>query len=105
VGPRASMGLFWRRGNSLSCGVRQELHNKNNNTDIIFNQNIKGLYNKVVELVNFWTTESPHILRLTEHHLCNHEINSTCICYYNLGVRYCRKNHKGGGVSIFVIIT
>jgi len=68
----------------------------------LFHQNIRGLYNKTDELVNSWTTESPHILCLTEHHLHNHEINSTCIQQYNIGARYCRKNHKGGGVSIFV---
>jgi hypothetical protein len=45
---------------------KASLHNKNNSDLIIFRQNIRGLYNKVVELVNFWTTES-HIFCLTEH--------------------------------------
>jgi hypothetical protein len=82
------------------------LHNKNNNIDLtILHHNIRGLCNKVDELVNSWTTQSPHILCLTEHHLHNHEINSTCIQYYNLGARYCRKNCNGGGVSIFVHVT
>jgi len=53
-------------------------------------------------LLNLWTTEFPHILCLTEHHLRDHEINSTCIKYYNLGAKYCRKSRKYGGVSIFV---
>ena len=61
-------------------------HNKNNNTDlVIFHPNIRGLVNKTDELVNSWSTESPHILCLTEHHLHNQEINNTCIQQYNLG--------------------
>jgi len=49
-------------------------HNEDNNTDLtIFHQNIRGLYNKTDELVNSWTTVSPHILCLTEHHLHNHQ--------------------------------
>jgi hypothetical protein len=81
---------------------KASLHDENNNTDLtVFHQNIRGLYNKADELVNSWKTESPHMLCLTEHHLHNHEINSTFIQYYNRGARYCRKNRKGGGVSIF----
>jgi len=77
--------------------------NRNNNADlIVFHQNIRGLYNKIDELLYFWTTDFPHILRFTEHHLRDHEINSMCIKYYNLGAKYCRKSHKYGGVSIFV---
>jgi hypothetical protein len=82
---------------------KASLHNENSNTDLtIFHQNIRGLYNKADELVNSWTTESPHILYLTKHHLHNHEINSTCIQYYNLGARYCSKNCKGSRLSMFV---
>jgi exonuclease III len=76
---------------------------RNNNADlIIFHQNIRGLYNEIDELLNIWTAEYPHILCLTEHHLRDHEINSTYIKDYNLGTKYCRKSHKYGGVSIFV---
>jgi hypothetical protein len=63
-----------RKHNSDTLSTNQDhprkasLHNKNNNTDLIFHQNIRGFYNKVDELVNFWTTESPHLLCLTEHH-------------------------------------
>jgi hypothetical protein len=78
--------------------------NKNNNNAdlIIFHQNIRGLYNKMDGLLNFWTTEFPHRLCLSEHHLRDHEINSACIEYYKLGAKYCRKSRKYGGVSIFV---
>jgi hypothetical protein len=76
---------------------------KNNNISLmISHQNIRGLHNKTDELLNFWTTELPHIFCLTEHHLSDHEINSTCIKNYNLGAKYCRKSRKHCGVSIFV---
>jgi len=79
------------------------LPNRKNNADlIIFHQNIRGLNNKIDELLNFWTTEFPHIFCLTEHHLCDHEINTTCIKYYSLGAKHCRKSCKYGGVSTFV---
>jgi len=39
---------------------------------------------------------------LTERHIHDHEINSTCVQYYNLGVKYCRTSCEYGGVSIFV---
>ena len=53
-------------------------------------------------MLYFWTTEFPQILCFTEHHLRDHEINSTCIKYYNLGAKYCRKGCKCGTASIFV---
>jgi len=66
--------------------------NRNNNADlIIFHQDIRGLYNKIDELFYFWTTEFPHILWFTEHHLCDYEINSTCVKYYNLGLNIVEK--------------
>jgi hypothetical protein len=35
--------------------------NRNNNVAVmIFHQNIRGLHNKIDELLNFWTTEFPH---------------------------------------------
>jgi exonuclease III len=77
--------------------------NMNNNTDlVIFHQNIRVLYNKVDELLDLWTKYFPHILCLTEHHLYDNEINSTYVNGYTLGVKYCRKRRKYGGVSIFV---
>ena len=50
----------------------------------------------------FLSSNFPHLICLTEHHLCNDEINSICINLYNLGAKYCRVNRKYGGVSIFV---
>jgi hypothetical protein len=38
-------------------------HNENDNIDLtIFHQNIRGLYSRADELVNSWTTESPHTM-------------------------------------------
>jgi hypothetical protein len=51
----------------------------NNIILMIFHQNIRGLHNKIDVLLNFWTTEFPHIFCFTEHHLSDHEINSICI--------------------------
>jgi exonuclease III len=68
----------------------------------IFHQNIRGILNKTDELVTSWSTEAPHILCLSEHHLHKHEINNTQIQYYNLGASYCRTKRKGGGVGIFI---
>jgi hypothetical protein len=60
--------------------------NMNNNTVlVIFHQNIRGLYNKVDELLDLWTKDFPHILCLTEPHLYEHEINSTYVNGYTLG--------------------
>jgi exonuclease III len=78
-------------------------HDSNNKPKLsIFHQNIRGLFNKTEELLTSWSTEAPHILCLSEHHLHNHEINNTVIQYYNLGASYCRKTRKGGGVGIFI---
>ena len=48
-----------------------------------------------------WSSNFPHILCFTEHHLSNDEINCIYINSYNLGAKYCRTNRKYG-VSIFV---
>ena len=77
--------------------------NRNDNVALtIFHQNIRGLHNKIEELLNCWTTEFPHLLCFTEHHLRDYEIINTYIEGYNLGTKYCRKNRKQGGVAIFV---
>jgi hypothetical protein len=69
--------------------------NRNTNVALmIFHQNISGLHNKIDQFLNSWSTESPHILCFTQHHLHDHEINSTCINDYNLGAKYCRKGLK-----------
>jgi len=48
------------------------------------------------------STNLPHVLCFSEHHLRDHEINSIYINSYHLGAKYCRVNLKHGGVSIFI---
>ena len=69
---------------------------------LIYHQDVTGIRNKIDELFMLWSLNFPHLLCLTEHHLCNDEINSIYINPYNLGAKYCRVNHKYGGVIIFV---
>jgi hypothetical protein len=68
----------------------------------IFHQNIRGLRNKIYELITHLSDCVRQVLSFTEHHLKDFEINNTCINCYNLGAFYCRKNRKFGGVGIFV---
>jgi hypothetical protein len=37
-----------------------------------------------------------------EHHLKEHKLEKMLIEHYNLHAKFCRKNLKDGGVSIFV---
>jgi len=67
----------------------------------IFAQNIRGLGNKIDELVINWVKDPPHILCLSEHHLSTEVIQGIIIDIYNLGAYYCRKLTKyGGGMYI-----
>jgi hypothetical protein len=67
----------------------------------ICHQNIRGLNNKIEELLTQWETNQPHVLCFTEHHLTKPEITCTVIKSYNLGTSYCHKFKKNCGVSIF----
>ena len=39
---------------------------------------------------------------LTEHHLRDQEIENLSMTHFTLGAKFCRKNLKQGGTSIFV---
>ena len=93
-----------RPGNKKSeCPNNTSSFNGNITTPLlIYHQNIRGLRNKIDELFMLWSSNFPHLLCFTEHHLCNDEINCIYINPYNLGAKYCRVNRKYGGVSIFV---
>jgi len=70
----------------------------------IFHQNIRGLKSKVDELSNSLLPDYPNILRLTEHHLKNFEIDNLPIDQFKLGSKFCRhkyKNWGGGGGGYF----
>jgi hypothetical protein len=68
----------------------------------IYHQNIRGLSNKIYELLNQWDSQTPQVLYLTEHHLTKAEITRVSINHYNLGAYSCCKFRKSGGVSIHV---
>ena len=74
----------------------------NQNNFIIYHQNIRGINNKTDELILAFTSELPHGICLSEHHLKEFEINSITLNQYVLASIYCRKNFKQGGVCIFV---
>ena len=68
------------------------LNSKKSTPLLIYHQNIRGQQNKTDELSVLWSTNLPHLLCITEHHLRDHEINSIYINSYNLGAKYCRVN-------------
>jgi hypothetical protein len=61
-----------------------------------------AIRDKTNELINSLLPELPHILCIMEHHLMAYELERIAIEHYNLGAKFCRKNLKDGGVSIFV---
>jgi hypothetical protein len=69
---------------------------------VIFHQNIRGpSSNKLDELSVSLSANPPHIICLTEHHLCNNEIDTVALINYSLGAKFCRNTFKNGGVCIF----
>jgi exonuclease III len=68
----------------------------------IFTQNIRGLGNKIDELVISWGKDAPHVLCLSEHHLSREVIQDIIVDDYNLGAYYCRNFTKCDGVCIFL---
>jgi len=73
-----------------------------NNCFTVLHQNIRGIRNKTNELIGFMSPKLPQIVCLTEHHLKELEIENLSMDYYTLGAKFCRKNLKQGGTSIFV---
>jgi len=63
------------------CSNNTRSLNSNKSTPfLIYHQNIRGLQNKTDELSMLWSTNFPHVLCFTEHHLRNDELN--CIHIY-----------------------
>ena len=69
---------------------------------IVYHQNIRGLKNKINELLISLSEEMPRVLCLTEQHLEDYELLNMHIPKFKLGAEYCRKNLKQGGVCIYV---
>ena len=103
---------------NTSCGVKDNINFKSSpNTDMqnsmslvtgktkraIFHQNIRGLSNKVDELLFSLTSQNPHVLCLTEHHLKLEEINLINSEQHTFGAYYCRRHFKQGGVAILTL--
>src|SRR5215475_9717883 len=68
----------------------------------IFAQNIRGMGNKMDELLLNCIKDPPHILCLSEHHLTLGVIRSVSVDNFILGAFYSRKFTKCGGVCIFL---
>ena len=69
---------------------------------IVYHQNIRGLKNKINELLISLSEEMPRVLCLTEQHLEDYELLNMHIPKFKLGAEYCRKSLKQGGVCIYV---
>jgi exonuclease III len=63
----------------------------------IFHQNIRGLKEKINELMISFLNEEPSVICLTEHHLTDCKMDASHIPKYKLGASYCRKKSKNGG--------
>ena len=92
----------------LNTNAYNQVHKKCKRNDdmdnhfTVYHQNIRGLKNKINELLISLSEEMPHVLCLTEHHLKDYELLNMHIPKFKLGAEYCRKNLKQGGVCIYV---
>jgi hypothetical protein len=80
-----------------------QVSNKNNDINNLFkiyHQNIRGIKDKINELMLPLLTEAPHLICLTEQK--DYEIDVTPISKHKLGAKHCRKRLKNGGVCIYI---
>lgn len=68
----------------------------------IFHQNMRGLSKKVERLNHFLKTLHPTFLILTEHGLSENNLQSVSVDGYKLITEFSRKDHKLGGVCLYV---
>jgi hypothetical protein len=73
----------------------------NNNLFKVFHQHIRGLKNKIPQLIDSVYSILPHILCITEHHMKEFEINMVSLGHYKLAAKFCRQYYKNGGTSIY----
>jgi potassium voltage-gated channel Eag-related subfamily H protein 8 len=79
-------------------------HKENNSSRefTIYHQNIRGISSKIDEFQVSLYHYRPQVICLTEHHLRTEEITNVNLDQYKLGTFSCRKDYKGGGVSIYI---
>jgi hypothetical protein len=65
-------------------------------------QNICDIRTKTKEILCHFSSDLPHIMCFTEHHLSVSEIQSLCIDNYTLSTYYCTRHAPKGGVCIFI---
>jgi exonuclease III len=68
----------------------------------VYHQNIRGLREKVNELLSQLYPTFPHILCLSEHHMKHLELQKSHLDNYKLGSSYCRTMYEMGGICIYV---
>jgi lysophospholipase L1-like esterase len=68
----------------------------------IMHQNIRGLRNKINELIISTSEMQPHLICFSEHHIKDMELNTPHIPSYKLGATYSRNILKCGGVCIYI---
>ena len=69
---------------------------------MVFHQNIRGLYNKIDEIVNTMAKNLPHVLSFTEHHSKTYQLGNILFQNYKLGVKFCKEIYRIGRVCIFI---
>jgi hypothetical protein len=105
--PSSSNSMRNKMNNNISLNKTNQYYMKRNafkksSSLLIFHQNIRGINNKIEELLSQWESRLPHVFYFTEHPLTKPEISRTVIKFYNLGAYFCSKSRKNGGVSSFV---
>jgi hypothetical protein len=94
--------ITWKEGSAVNTNDTTKKLKNGKNLFKIFHQNIRGIKSKASELLNSLISDYPQIICITEHHLKDYEIDKLPIEHYILGSKYCRQNHKNGGVCIYV---
>jgi hypothetical protein len=69
---------------------------------MIFHQNIRGINNKIDEILNTISTNPPYVLCFTEQHLNSYQLDTILFQNYKLGANFCREMYKNGGVCIYI---
>jgi exonuclease III len=77
---------------------------KNMSSITLYHENVRNVTNKIDELRVTMHNNciGPHFVCLTEHHLKEAEITNFPPQGYKLASYFCRKDHLGGGVCIYV---